>query len=155
MSACQVKRQRLLLENGSTLSGQWKDPSIISRTGAAIWSEVSLGPTGHHYPDLVSFLACSPFTALLLFIRCILKVVFCAGVRNRLRYCLNHLNYVKMAAFQQGWWGTTSILVLVKSSLVEKEEWDGELWRNRQPFCHQRSRRSLRTCSRSCRNTSQ
>jgi hypothetical protein len=47
--------------------------------------------------------------------------VFGEGVQNRLRFCLNHFNYVKMAASQQGGWGTTAMLFLVKSSLVKKE----------------------------------
>jgi hypothetical protein len=31
---------------------------------------------------------------------CILEVVFCEGVQHRLRFCLDHLHYVKMAAFE-------------------------------------------------------
>jgi hypothetical protein len=34
------------------------------------------------------------------FLKCILEVVFCEGVQHRLQFCLYHLNYVKMAAFQ-------------------------------------------------------
>jgi hypothetical protein len=30
----------------------------------------------------------------------ILNVVFCECVQRRLRFCLNHLTYIKMAAFQ-------------------------------------------------------
>jgi hypothetical protein len=37
---------------------------------------------------------------LLLLSKCILEVVFCESVQHRLRFCLDHLNCVKMAAFQ-------------------------------------------------------
>jgi hypothetical protein len=29
----------------------YKEPSISSGTGAAIWSKTNFGPTGHHYPQ--------------------------------------------------------------------------------------------------------
>jgi hypothetical protein len=32
--------------------------------------------------------------------KCILEVVFCESVQHRLRFCLDHLSCVKMAAFQ-------------------------------------------------------
>jgi hypothetical protein len=39
---------------------------------------------------------------------------------GRLQFCLDHLSYVKMAAFQGGW-RTTVMLFLVKSSMVKME----------------------------------
>jgi hypothetical protein len=58
--------------------------------------------------------------------------VICEGVQQRLRFCLDHLNYVKMAAFQfylqsgkqrkVGWLGDSSHVVFdKKNSLVKKE----------------------------------
>jgi hypothetical protein len=32
---------------------RYKDPTIISGTGAVIWSKIKFGPTGHHHPELV------------------------------------------------------------------------------------------------------
>jgi hypothetical protein len=49
---------------------------------------------------LVIFCAYAPLSALLPFLKCILEVVFCEDVQHRLRICVNHLNCVKMAAFQ-------------------------------------------------------
>jgi hypothetical protein len=34
------------------------------------------------------------------FFKTTLEVVFCEGVQHRLRFCLDHLSCVKMAAFQ-------------------------------------------------------
>jgi hypothetical protein len=48
----------------------------------------------------VPFRASAKFLALLACFKCILKVVFCEGVQHRLRFCLDYLNCVKMAAFQ-------------------------------------------------------
>jgi hypothetical protein len=82
-------------------------------------------------PAVFPFLAYAAFPATLPFFKCILEVVFCEGVQHSLRFCLNHLTCVKMAAFQfyleSGkqreivWVGTTVILFLVKNSLVKKE----------------------------------
>jgi hypothetical protein len=53
---------------------------------------------------VVPFHAYAPFSALLLFFKFILEVmfwegVFHDGVQCRLEFCLDHLNCVKMAAF--------------------------------------------------------
>jgi hypothetical protein len=80
--------------------------------------------------------------------------------------CLDHLNCVKMAAFQLylqsekqrkvAWVGNDSHLVFgKKNSLVKREVWGGALsWYNSQSLCHQSSGRSLRTFSRNLRSHS-
>jgi hypothetical protein len=50
--------------------------------------------------EVVPFLAYAPFPTFLIFFKCILKFVFCEDVQHRLRFCLDHLNCDKMAAFQ-------------------------------------------------------
>jgi hypothetical protein len=62
---------------------RYKMQSIISGTGTAIWSKTIFGPTGHHHLG-----------------NSLLKVLFCEGVQDHLRLCLDHLSCVKMAAFQ-------------------------------------------------------
>jgi hypothetical protein len=42
----------------------------------------------------------APFSAPSAIFKCILKVMFCEGVQHRLRFCLDHLSCVKIAAFQ-------------------------------------------------------
>jgi hypothetical protein len=79
----------------------YKKPSIIPGTGAAIWPRTNLGSSGHHLPRSSPLLHVStPFSALLPFFKCILEVVFCEGVQHHLRFYLDHLSCVKMAAFQ-------------------------------------------------------
>jgi hypothetical protein len=77
--------------------------------------------------EVVPFRAFAPFPVIPLFFKFILEVVFCEGVQHRLRFYLDHLTCVKMAAFQFYlqwgnrkivWWGTTVMLVLVKNFLV-------------------------------------
>jgi hypothetical protein len=46
------------------------------------------------------FRAYAPFLELLPFFKCILEAVFCEGVQDRLRFCLDRLSCVKMMAFQ-------------------------------------------------------
>jgi hypothetical protein len=56
--------------------------------------------------------------------KCILEVVFCESVQNRLPFYLDHLNSVKMAVFQYylqsgkqikgEWVGATAMLFLIK-----------------------------------------
>jgi hypothetical protein len=80
---------------------------------------------------IFTFHAYTSFPALLPFFKWILTVLFFEDVQHRLRFCLDHLSYVKMAAFQfylqsgkqksrvgGGW---QLILFLVKNSLVKKE----------------------------------
>jgi hypothetical protein len=71
----------------------YKEPSIISWTGAAIWSKTNFGPTGHHHPrgSPIPHVCTVPSAS---------KVVFSEGGQHRLRLCLDHLSCVKMAAFQ-------------------------------------------------------
>jgi hypothetical protein len=82
--------------------------------------------------EVVPFRSYAPFPALLSLFKCILEVVFCEGVQHRLRLCLDHLNCVKMAAFQfhlqsgkqrkVGWLGEDSQVVFgKKKSLVKKK----------------------------------
>jgi hypothetical protein len=78
----------------------YKKQSILSRAGAAIWSKkLILRLLATITFKVISFCAYAPFPALLPFLKCILEVVFCESVQHRLRFCLNHLNCVKMAAF--------------------------------------------------------
>jgi hypothetical protein len=53
----------------------YKGTSIISGTGAAIWSKTNFEPTGHHHLLLV----CTVPRASVIF-RCILEAVFCESV---------------------------------------------------------------------------
>jgi hypothetical protein len=48
----------------------------------------------------LTFRAYAPFPELLLFFKYTLGVVFCEGIQHRLPFSLDHLNCVKMAAFQ-------------------------------------------------------
>jgi hypothetical protein len=50
-------------------------------------------------PEVDPFHAYAPFPALVIF-KCILEVEFYQGVQHRLRFCLDHLNCVKMMAPQ-------------------------------------------------------
>jgi hypothetical protein len=50
--------------------------------------------------EVVHFRAYAPFLALLPFFKCILEVVFYECVQHSLQFCLDHLNNVKMVAFQ-------------------------------------------------------
>jgi hypothetical protein len=67
--------------------------SIISETGAAIWSKLTLGLLASITPEVVRFRTYATFPALLPFLKYILEFVFCKGVQHR-------LNCVKVAAFQ-------------------------------------------------------
>jgi hypothetical protein len=76
---------------------------------------------------VVPFRAYVPFPALLPFLNCTLEVVFCEGVQHRLRFCLEHLNCVKMAAFQFYFQSgkqksrVGGLVFSVKNSLLKKE----------------------------------
>jgi hypothetical protein len=50
-------------------------------------------------PVVDPFHAYAPLSALVIF-KCILEVEFCEAVQHRPRFCLDHLNYVKMMASQ-------------------------------------------------------
>jgi hypothetical protein len=91
----------------------------ISGTGADIWSKSNFGPTGHHHPRSSPLPhVCTVLRASAIF-KCILEV-FCEGVQHRMRFCLDYLSCVKMAAFQlylqsadrktSGGWGATVML---------------------------------------------
>jgi hypothetical protein len=67
-----------------------KEPSIISGTGAAIWSKLIFGL------EVVSSRVYAPFLGLLPCFKWILEAVFCEGIQYRLRFCLDHLSCVKM-----------------------------------------------------------
>jgi hypothetical protein len=74
---------------------------------------------------VVPFYVYAPFPALLPFLKSILYVVFCEGVQHCMKFCLDHLNFVKIAAFQcylqSGKQRKVGWLFLIKHSLVKKE----------------------------------
>jgi hypothetical protein len=74
--------------------------SIISGLVLPSGQKTTLGLLATITFEVVPFRAYAPFPALLPFLKCILDVVFREGIRHRLRFCLDHLNCVKMAAFQ-------------------------------------------------------
>jgi hypothetical protein len=47
--------------------------------------------------EIVPFHTHGPFPALVSFLKCILEIMFSESVQYRLRFCLDHLNCVKMA----------------------------------------------------------
>jgi hypothetical protein len=49
-----------------------------------------------------SFREYVPFSAFFHLFKCILQVVLCEGVQHRIRFCLDHLNCVKIKGFQSG-----------------------------------------------------
>jgi hypothetical protein len=61
--------------------------------------KITLGLLATITLEVVSFRAYAPFPALLLFLMHP-EVVFCEGVQHRLRFCLNQLSCVEIAAFQ-------------------------------------------------------
>jgi hypothetical protein len=74
--------------------------SIIFGTGASIWTKRNFGLTGHHHPPSSPLLnVCAVPSASAIF-KCILEAMFCESVQYHLRFCLDHFNCVKMAAFQ-------------------------------------------------------
>jgi hypothetical protein len=80
----------------------YKMASIISGAGAAVWTKTNFVPLGHHSPRSSSLpLICTVPSDPDIF-KCILEVSFCEGVQHRLRFYLDHLNFVKTAAFQAG-----------------------------------------------------
>jgi hypothetical protein len=74
--------------------------------------------------EVVSFRSYALFSALLPFFKCVMEVVFCEGVQHR--FCLHHLNYVKMADFHSGkqtkvgWLGDGSHVVFGQNFPDEK-----------------------------------
>jgi hypothetical protein len=111
--------------------------SIISWTNAAVCSKINFGPTGYHRPRSSPFTCVYTVPSASVIFKCILEVVFCEGVHHRLRFFLDYLNYVKMAALkfylrsgkqrkvagcQVTWLGCVGdvTLFLVKNSLVLK-----------------------------------
>jgi hypothetical protein len=83
----------------STQTGEYKETSIISSTGAAIWSKINFGPAGYHHPGSSSLPRVCTIPSASAIFKCILEFVFCKGV-HRLRFCHDHLRCVIMAAFQ-------------------------------------------------------
>jgi hypothetical protein len=76
--------------------------SIITDIGSAVGSKNNFGLTGHHqlrsspWPQCV----CTVLMTSAIFFKCIPEVMFCKSVQHRLRFCLYHLNCVKMVIFQ-------------------------------------------------------
>jgi hypothetical protein len=50
--------------------------------------------------EVVPFRVYAPFAKLLLFLKFIMEVVFYEDVQHRLRFCLDRINCLKMAAFK-------------------------------------------------------
>jgi hypothetical protein len=114
----------------SPMEQTYKEPSIISGTGAAIWSETNVGPTGHHLHRSSHLLPiCTVPSTSAIFLNASWKSCS-VSVQHCLLFCLDHLICVKMAAFQfylqsrkqrtVGWVGVTVMLLPVKNSLVKK-----------------------------------
>jgi hypothetical protein len=112
----------------------YKKLSIISGTSAVIWSKTIFWPNGRY-----CYLRSTPFSRVYTtprassILKCFLKVVFCEAVQHRLRFRLDHLNCVKMAAFlfylQSGKYRKVVLVVddshffFVTNSLVKKKCW--------------------------------
>jgi hypothetical protein len=58
----------------------YKEPPIMSGYGVNIWSRTNLGLLTTITLGVALFRAYAPFPELLLFLKCILEVVFCEGV---------------------------------------------------------------------------
>jgi hypothetical protein len=92
------------------------EPSIISGTGAAIWSETKFGPADHHHHHHHA-----PFPALLQFFKCV--ICSCRALQsvthNKIRYTSPTCNPVKRRVIKSAnyWkphapWGTmTNIMI--------------------------------------------
>jgi hypothetical protein len=78
----------------------YNEPSIIFGAGAATWLKLTSDLQATITLKVVPFRAYEPFPAFLPFFKRILEVVFSEDVQHRLRFCLDNLNCVKMAAFQ-------------------------------------------------------
>jgi hypothetical protein len=115
---------------------------------------------------VVPFRVHAQFPARLPCLKCILEVGFCEGVQHRLRFCLSHLNCVKMASFKfylqsgkqinVGWVGDDGHVVLGQKLPGE----NGRVRRcvvvcNSQFFCRKSSLRRFRSFSRCSRKTTQ
>jgi hypothetical protein len=115
----------------------YKELSIISGTGAAIWLKLTLDLLATITLEVALFCAYAPFPALLPSFKCILEVTFCEVVQHRLQVCLDHLNYAKIATFQfyfqsgkqrkVEWVVMTVMLFFIKNSPMEKEVRDNAL----------------------------
>jgi hypothetical protein len=95
-----------------------------------MWSKTNFEPTDHHHPRSSTLpRICTVPSASAIF-KCILKAVFCKGIEHRLRFCLDHLSCIKMAAFQfylqsgkqrkVGWLGVDSYVVFGQKFPSEK-----------------------------------
>jgi hypothetical protein len=69
-------------------------------TVTTIWSKLSLGLLATISFEAVPIRAYVTFPNSFTILKCTLEVVFCESVQHSLRFCLNHFNYVKMAALQ-------------------------------------------------------
>jgi hypothetical protein len=64
----------------TTKSNLVQRSSIISGTGAPIWSKTNFGPTGHHHLRSSPILRSCVVPGASAILKCILEVVFCEGV---------------------------------------------------------------------------
>jgi hypothetical protein len=94
---------------------KYKGPSIISGTGAAIWTKLTLGLLATVTLEVFHFRAYAPFLTILTFLKCILEFVFYEDVHHRLR------EITGCQLRRVGWVGDELVLFLVKNSLVKKE----------------------------------
>jgi hypothetical protein len=69
----------------------YKEPSIISGTGAAIWSKPNFGLTGHRHPRSIPLPSVCTVPSTSAILKCILEIVFCEDIQHRLRFCLDYI----------------------------------------------------------------
>jgi hypothetical protein len=74
---------------------RYKEQSIISGTGAAIWLKLTFGQQA-----TIIRSSALPHVCTYLSARQPQPVVFCEGVQHRLLFCLEHLSSVNMVIFQ-------------------------------------------------------
>ncbi len=93
---------------------------------------------------VVAFHTYTSVPAILPFLKCILEAMFCEGVQHCLHFCLDHLNCVRLAAFQLHLQSKeqrkisgsqvrrvglveddSDVVFGLKKSMVKREVWDG------------------------------
>jgi hypothetical protein len=96
-SALTVILKRGIYKNDN-FNKSYIEPSIISGTGAAILSKLTLGILATTTLEVVPFCTYAPFPVLLPFLNTFWKSVFRECVHHHLQFCLDHLSAVKIVA---------------------------------------------------------